>query len=49
MSSNVPGRVPGSSKTYEKTIDAQSKTTDVTKTTHLPDGTIGDVKRSAVR
>ena len=40
----VPGRVPGSYATYDKTLDASGKTISYTKTTVAPDGHIVHVK-----
>jgi hypothetical protein len=44
FSSKVPGRVPGSSATYRKTVDALGKTTDYIKTTVDPAGKVIHVK-----
>ena len=44
MKSEVPGKVPGSSAVYEKTMDAAGNTTKYIKTTYLPDGTLLHVK-----
>ena len=42
----VPGRVPGSSAVYEKTVDATTgNTVKYIKTTYLPDGSIAHVKQ----
>jgi RHS repeat-associated protein len=40
----VPGRVPGSSATYEKQVDASGTTMNYTKTTTTPSGDIAHVK-----
>jgi RHS repeat-associated protein len=44
MSATSPGKVPGSSATYTKTMDSAGKTTGYTKTTNTPTGDIAHVK-----
>lgn len=44
MSSTVPGKVPGSSATYVKSVDAAGKTTRYVKTTTLPSGEVAHIK-----
>ena len=44
MSATSPGKVPGSSATYTKTMDASGKTISYTKTTNAPTGEVIDVK-----
>lgn len=39
MSATSPGKVPGSSATYTKTMNAAGETTGYTKTVKVPDGT----------
>jgi hypothetical protein len=39
-----PGRVPGSAAIYEKQIDGEGKTINMTKTTYDPEGNIVHVK-----
>jgi hypothetical protein len=45
FTAEVPGRVPGSSAIYQKTVDAAGNTVGYTKTTIGPDGSVIHVKR----
>jgi hypothetical protein len=44
FSSTVPGKVPGSSAVYQKTVDSQGTTSGFLKTTFAPNGDIVHVK-----
>jgi len=44
FSYTVPGRVPGSSAIYEKTVDSLGRTTNVIKTTYDPAGKVVHIK-----
>jgi hypothetical protein len=44
FSATVPGRVPGSSAVYQKTVDSTGQTSSFLKTTFAPDGSIVHIK-----
>lgn len=48
FTTRVPGRVPGSSATYAKTVDEAGTTIGYVKTTIAPDGTVVSVKDKLV-
>lgn len=44
FSATVPGRVPGSSAVYQKTVDSAGQTSSYLKTTFAPDGSVVHIK-----
>lgn len=44
FSATVPGKVPGSSAVYQKTVDSAGQTTGYLKTMFAPDGSVVHIK-----